>query len=73
MPEVSGFDVVQALHADDSTRTIPIMILTAKDLTEEDKHELNGNVAAILQRGSTGATDLVAWLNRLMAARHETN
>jgi len=71
MPDVSGFDVVQALHADDSTRGIPIMILTAKDLTDADKRELNGSVAAILERGSTGAADLVGWLNRLMAARHE--
>jgi PAS domain S-box-containing protein len=72
MPEVNGFDVVKALHADDSTSAIPIMILTAKDLTDDDKRELNGNVAAILERGSTGATDLVGWLNRLIAARHET-
>jgi len=71
MPEVSGFDVVQALHADDSTREIPIMILTGKNLTEDDKRQLNGHVAAILERGSTGATDLVNWLNRLMAARRE--
>ena len=71
MPDVSGFDVVQALHGDDSTRGIPIMILTAKDLTDADKRELNGSVAAILDRGSTGAADLVGWLNGLMAARHE--
>ena len=71
MPEVSGFDVVQALHADEYTREIPIMILTGKNLTEDDKRQLNGNVAAILERGSTGATDLVRWLNRLMAARRE--
>jgi PAS domain S-box-containing protein len=71
MPEVSGFDVVQALHADDSTREVPIMILTGKNLTEDDKRQLNGNVAAILERGSTGATDLVGWLNRMMAARRE--
>jgi PAS domain S-box-containing protein len=71
MPEVSGFDVVQALHADDSTREIPIMILTGKNLTADDKRQLNGNVAAILERGTTGATDLVGWLNRLMAARRE--
>jgi PAS domain S-box-containing protein len=71
MPEVSGFDVVQALHADESTRAIPIMILTAKDLTEDDKRQLNGRVAAILERGSTGAADLIGWLQRLMATRRE--
>jgi CheY-like chemotaxis protein/anti-sigma regulatory factor (Ser/Thr protein kinase) len=69
MPEVSGFDVVEALHEDEATRSIPIMILTAKDLTDDDKRHLNGHVAAIVERRSTAATDLLAWLNRLMAAR----
>ena len=65
MPDVSGFDVVKALHADERTQAIPIMILTAKDLTDEDKRQLNGSVAAILARGSTGAKDIVGWLGRL--------
>jgi PAS domain S-box-containing protein len=69
MPEVSGFDVVEALDADESTRSIPIMILTAKDLTDEDKRKLNGHAKAILERGSTGATDILGWLNRLMTTR----
>jgi len=69
MPEVSGFDVVAALDADQATRSIPIMILTAKDLTEEDKRQLNGHAKAILARGSTGATDLLGWLDRVMAVR----
>ena len=51
MPEVSGFDVVEALDADPSTRSIPIIILTAKDLTAEDKQKLNGHAKAILARG----------------------
>jgi signal transduction histidine kinase/DNA-binding response OmpR family regulator len=69
MPRVSGFDVVEALRADESTRSIPIMVLTAKDLTSEDKRQLNGHVAAILSRGATGAPDLLGWLERLVTAR----
>jgi PAS domain S-box-containing protein len=69
MPEVSGFDVVEALNADESTRSIPIMIITAKDLTTEDKQQLNGHAKAILARGSTGATDILGWLGRLRPAR----
>jgi PAS domain S-box-containing protein len=73
MPEVSGFDVVEALYADKSTRSIPIMILTAKDLTDGDKRQLNGHAKAILARGSTGGPDILAWLDRLMAKRPETS
>ena len=68
MPRVSGFDVVEALHADEKTRSIPIMVLTAKDLTSEDKRQLNGHVAAVLSRGSTGAPDLLDWLQRLVTS-----
>jgi CheY-like chemotaxis protein len=73
MPDVNGFDVVEALYADQSTRSIPIMILTAKDLTDRDKRQLNGHAKAILERGSTGATDILAWLDRLMTVRPETS
>jgi CheY-like chemotaxis protein len=60
---------VEALHADEKTRSIPIMVLTAKDLTSEDKRQLNGHVAAVLSRGSTGAPDLLDWLQRLVTTR----
>ncbi len=66
MPEVSGFDVVEALRADQSTSATPIMVLTAKDLTDEDKRQLNGRVSRILQRGSTGASDLVSMLRQVV-------
>jgi CheY-like chemotaxis protein len=67
MPEVSGFDVVEALRADQSTSSTPIMVLTAKDLTDEDKRQLNGRVSRILHRGSTGASDLVSMLRQVVA------
>jgi CheY-like chemotaxis protein len=69
MPEVSGFDVVEALRADPATRQMPIMVLTAKDLTSADKRHLNGRVSTILRRGSTGATDLIVMLHEIIAQR----
>jgi signal transduction histidine kinase/CheY-like chemotaxis protein len=69
MPVVNGFDVVQALRADDATRQTPIMVLTAKELTQEDKQQLNGQVSNILKRGSTGASDLLALLREVIADR----
>jgi signal transduction histidine kinase/CheY-like chemotaxis protein/CHASE3 domain sensor protein len=67
MPEVTGFDVVEALRSEDSTRFIPIMVLTAKELTNDDKAALNGQVAAIFQRNSVAASDLVEWLRGFVA------
>jgi len=66
MPEVTGFDVVEALRADPKTSQTPIMILTARHLTEADKRHLNGHVSTILSRGSVGAADLLGLLKQVV-------
>jgi CheY-like chemotaxis protein len=42
MPEVSGFDVVKALQSDGETASIPILVVTAKQVTAEDRAALGG-------------------------------
>jgi CheY-like chemotaxis protein len=69
MPEVTGFDVVESLRADQATRQIPIMVLTAKVLNSEDKRQLNGHVAAIFQRNSVAGEELIDWLHGLVAQK----
>ncbi|MGH3628699.1 MAG: response regulator, partial [Sciscionella sp.] len=69
MPDVNGFDVVEALSSSPATRGIPIMVLTAKNLTEADISQLNGHVSTILKRGSTGSVDLLGQLQRVMMKR----
>jgi signal transduction histidine kinase/DNA-binding response OmpR family regulator len=66
MPEVTGFDVVEAMRADDAMKATPIMVLTAKHLTEADIRQLNGHVSTILKRGSTGAADLLGLLRQVV-------
>jgi signal transduction histidine kinase/DNA-binding response OmpR family regulator len=68
MPDVTGLDVVRALRANAETKATPIMILTAKDLTETDKGHLNGHVSAILGHGSIGALDLLGHLQRVVGS-----
>ncbi len=36
MPEIDGFEVLKRLREDERTRTVPVLILTAKDLTDEE-------------------------------------
>ena len=69
MPGLTGFDVVESLRAEEATRSIPIMVLTAKTLTEDDKRTLNGEVAAIFQRNSVAGTELTGWLRRILAKK----
>jgi len=70
MPEVTGFDVVEALRADPETRETPIMVLTATNLTEADKRSLNGRVSEILSRKSVASSDIVGLLKRVVAHRN---
>jgi len=66
MPDVDGFNVVATLKADPATRNIPIVVITAKSLTDEDKRVLNGQVVAVLQKSTPAGIDLVTWLDELM-------
>ncbi|MBC7225968.1 MAG: GAF domain-containing protein [Thermoflexales bacterium] len=51
MPEMDGFAVLEALKADESTRAIPIIVVTAKELTERDRQVLNNRIEALIQKG----------------------
>ena len=64
MPDLDGFGVVGALKADPKTRDIPILILTAHDLTSDDRQRLAGKVMAIVEKGSDAQAGLRAWLAR---------
>ena len=50
MPEVNGFEVVEALKDDASTAQIPIVVVTAKDLTAQDRKMLNGHILDIVSK-----------------------
>jgi PAS domain S-box-containing protein len=69
MPDLTGFDVVEALRAEEATRSIPIMVLTSKILTDDDKRALNGEVAAVFKRNSVAGPELTAWLRDIIAKR----
>ena len=70
MPEVTGYDVLEALRADEATRETPVMVLTASTLTEADRRLLNGRVLEIFKRGSVGSSDIVGLLKRVTAHRN---
>lgn len=66
MPETSGFEVVAALRKGDArTHDIPILIVTAKDMTATEKKDLSGQVTAILAKDSSVRVDLLTCLRQL--------
>jgi threonine synthase len=52
MPGVDGFAVLDTLKADDSLRDVPVIVVTAKDLTPQERQRLNNQVETLLHKGS---------------------
>jgi len=65
MPGLTGFDVVQRLREHPKTRDIRILISTVKDLTQDERDGLRGQVQRIVSK--SGAEDLLQALNALTA------
>ncbi len=59
MPNVDGFELIHLLRLRYDTLSIPIVIITAKDLTNEDRIRLSGSVQKILQKTNYSYTQLL--------------
>jgi signal transduction histidine kinase/CheY-like chemotaxis protein len=66
MPEMDGFEFVTELRRHDAWRAIPIVVITAKELTRDDRDRLNGYVEKILQKGAHGRDQLLAEVRELV-------
>jgi GAF domain-containing protein/CheY-like chemotaxis protein len=68
MPEMDGFDFVAAVRENAAWRALPIVVITAKDLTPDDHERLNGYVARVLQKGALSRDTLLGEVRDLVAA-----
>jgi CheY-like chemotaxis protein len=71
MPEMDGFAFLEALRERPGGGTIPVVVLTAKDLTQDERTRLNGGVERVLAKGGDDAGELLALLRRLSDTRHD--
>lgn len=51
MPEIDGFAVLDALKANPETAPIPVIVVTAKELTSEERERLRGHIHSLMQKG----------------------
>ena len=65
MPEVNGFEVVAELKKHPIAQHIPIIVFTAKDVTEEDRRRLAGNVRFIMQKQRFSRDEILGEVMRL--------
>lgn len=60
LPEMDGFEVVHRMSLNPEWRTIPVILLTARDLSHEERRALDIGTVRIIQKGSFGRDELLA-------------
>jgi len=68
MPEMDGFTFLETLRETEAGRAIPVVVITAMDLTEEDHARLNGFVAAVLEKGTYSQDELLRQIRSLVVS-----
>jgi signal transduction histidine kinase/CheY-like chemotaxis protein len=68
MPEMDGFEFVAEFRRHEAWRAIPIVVITARDLSRDDRDRLNGYVQKVLQKGAHGRDQLLAEVRDLVVA-----
>jgi CheY-like chemotaxis protein len=71
MPEMDGFGFMQELRRRPECSQVPVIVITAKDLTEDDRRRLSGDVARILGKESTSREQLVAEVRQFLTHQME--
>jgi CheY-like chemotaxis protein len=67
MPRMSGFEVLEAMRALETTRNIPVIVLTGQTLTETDIARLNHGVGAVLSKGVFSTEETIARIEAVLA------
>jgi threonine synthase len=66
MPETDGFAVLDSLKQDSQTADIPVIVVTAKELTSDEKNRLKGRVHTLMQKGEFMGDDLADEVKALL-------
>jgi len=66
MPGLDGFAVLERIRSNPETRDLPVIVVTAKDLTEEDREKLSGNVFSVLEKSAAKSATLLAEIKRIL-------
>ena len=66
MPEIDGFEFLAELRSQPECRDIPVLVVTAKDLTDEDHRRLNGCVERIIEKRAYARDDLLRELREVL-------
>jgi len=68
MPTMDGFEFLAEFRRREELRSVPVVVLTAKDLTAAEHDRLQGSIETVLQKGLLGSEQLLAELGAVMTA-----
>ena len=69
MPVMDGFEFLLLMRANPEYRDIPVIVVTAKDLSHEDRQLLSGKVQAVIEKGSDPRDQLLRKIRELVGNR----
>jgi len=72
MPGIDGFGLVEELKLDPRTKEIPVVVVSAKDITAEERSRLNGNIEALYQKGSLPTRKFVDQVIHVIEDKNES-
>jgi threonine synthase len=70
MPGIDGFGLVEELKLDPRTRAIPVVVVSAKDISAEERKRLNGHIEAVYQKGSLSTRKFVDQVIQVIADKN---
>jgi YesN/AraC family two-component response regulator len=69
MPELDGFGVLEAMQKMESACNIPVIVLTARTLADQEMERLNRSVAAVLSKGVFTAAETLTHMQEILSHR----
>ncbi len=69
MPEMDGFAVLEAMHGLEAARAVPVVVISAKSLTEEEMARLDHSVAAVLHKDMFTAAETLSHIRDALTRR----
>jgi CheY-like chemotaxis protein len=73
MPGMDGFEVLDAMRREATWRDIPVVVVTAKDLTAEEVTWLNQHAERVFQKGAYKRSELVGTIHEMIARGRGTS
>ncbi len=73
MPVMDGFEFVMEMHKLGPSRAVPIVVVTAKEIDEDDRRRLNGGVVGLIEKGGLDRDALLTQLRQQLAATRIPN